>query len=71
MQTFLAICFTRGMHVQFVFITRFEMLSVFTAGQEVMTLGDFHCYEHYKCLGDTLWTRNLMKLCLSNEQICN
>ena len=32
--------------MQFVFITRFEMLSVFTAGQEVVTLGDFHCYEH-------------------------
>ena len=33
LQTFLAICFT---HVQLVFTTRFEMLSVFIAGQEVV-----------------------------------
>ena len=33
LQTFLAICFTRGMHVQFVFTTRFEMLSVFITRQ--------------------------------------
>ena len=59
------------MHVQFMFTTRFEMLSVFITRQEVLRLGAFHPYEHCKGLGDTLWTRNLMKLCLSNEQICN
>ena len=36
LHTFLAVCFTRGMHVQFVFTTRFEMLSVFISGQEVV-----------------------------------
>ena len=53
-----------NMHVQFVFTTRFEMLSVFIAGQEVLILGDFQSYEHCKGLGDTLWTRKLLELVL-------
>ena len=61
LHTFLAICFTRGMHVQFMFTTRFEMLSVFIAEQELLTLGS---YEYCKGLGDTLWTRKLSELVL-------
>jgi len=39
----LAICFTHGMHVH----SRLQQgLSVFIAGEEVLTLGAFHCYEH-------------------------
>ena len=48
--------------IKFVFTTKFEMLSAFIAGQEVLTLGAFHRYEHCKHLSDTLWTRNLMEL---------
>ena len=40
------------------------MLSVFIAGQEVLTLGDFQSYEHCNGLGDTLWTRKLLELVL-------
>ena len=62
LHTFLAICFTHGMHVQFVFTIRFKMLSVLITRQEVIRLGAFHRYEHCKGLGDTLWTRNLIEI---------